>query len=312
MRAISSDGRRRPSPSRGTARRAAAGALLAAAALAGASARGGDLLLLTNANPGAPLIMTPLESGSQLAISLINTTSGDPPELFLTGWQFRLVIRPDQGAAGELHFGVGSKPENYVLDPVPHLGPASAEVDGVFTALDTQTSLPLTGVEVPQTTAANLILISLLPTFDARGVFGVYALDGMNAMWLDASEPAAKARAFLNVPLGGGDVRIADVILGSPADFNRSLVVDDLDLGRWTAGFGLAVGATSGDGDADGDQDVDGGDLLIWQAELGWAAPGATLIEAPSESFPAPEPATAVLACPLTLGLWRAQGRRSR
>jgi hypothetical protein len=69
--------------------------------------------------------------------------------------------------------------------------------------------------------------------------------------------------------VGPGSVEIWDEILEEflPADFEEDGDVDELDLGRWQAGYG--IGTSHSEGDADGDGDVDGRDFLVWQRQFG-------------------------------------------
>jgi hypothetical protein len=248
-------------------------ATICAVATTAAAARGGDLTLLTGNPAGAPLVITSLANDGQVLVSVVNSTASDPPSDFLTGWQFRLVIQGDPGAVGTLDFGVGSTPPNYVLEAVPHLGPFTAAVSGVFSALDSQFSNPLSGVQVPTSPGANLIAISFLPSVDARGRFGVYAKDGTDSFWLDAAnDPNNHPHPYVNTPVGGDLVRIAEVVVTSPADFDRDGDVNGNDLAKWAVDFGRDAGALQTDGDAEADGDVDGGDFLVWQQELGNAA----------------------------------------
>ncbi len=62
------------------------------------------------------------------------------------------------------------------------------------------------------------------------------------------------------------EIATADFLAG---DFDENGMVDDADLAKWEAGFGMAAGAGHMDGDADGDFDVDGFDFLAWQRQFG-------------------------------------------
>lgn len=69
------------------------------------------------------------------------------------------------------------------------------------------------------------------------------------------------------------------------ADFEEDHDVDGMDLDRWRANMGLAIGAMHMQGDADGDGAVDGDDLLVWQQQLNVALvadPAATSVPEPS------------------------------
>jgi hypothetical protein len=84
-------------------------------------------------------------------------------------------------------------------------------------------------------------------------------------------------------------------------DFDENGLVNSADLDRWKTNFGLAAGATHGQGNSDQDGDVDGRDFLVWQSQLPDAA-GVAI----------PEPATRVLAGLTAGGLALALGRRRR
>jgi glucose/arabinose dehydrogenase len=70
-------------------------------------------------------------------------------------------------------------------------------------------------------------------------------------------------------------------------DFDADGDVDDDDLPKWAAGFGMTSGATFANGDADGDGDADGNDFLSWQKNLGAS------VHAGASGGVVPEPASA-------------------
>lgn len=65
-------------------------------------------------------------------------------------------------------------------------------------------------------------------------------------------------------PVSVGDKWNIITAAASAADFDGSGLVDDTDLTKWEADYGLNEGS-----DADGDGDSDGADFLIWQRSLG-------------------------------------------
>jgi hypothetical protein len=67
-----------------------------------------------------------------------------------------------------------------------------------------------------------------------------------------------------------------------PGDFNQDGNVDSADQVQWTGEFGIDGGS-----DADRDGDTDGGDFLVWQTQLGLAAP-ATAVGGTSTAIPEP------------------------
>jgi len=76
-------------------------------------------------------------------------------------------------------------------------------------------------------------------------------------------------------------------LAGIPGDFQLDGDVDANDLPLWKNGFGVASGATPGQGDANGDGRVDGADFLVWQHNFGVQAPSL----ATSAVATVPEPA---------------------
>jgi hypothetical protein len=81
------------------------------------------------------------------------------------------------------------------------------------------------------------------------------------------------------------------------ADFNENYVVDEFDLASWQSGYGIAAGASHGQGDADGDKDVDGHDYMLWQREVGLDVNG------PGDLRAVPEPAITWLLGGVTCSL---------
>jgi hypothetical protein len=234
-------------------------------------AHSAELTLFTNAPPQSPLVITPQDTTGQLLVSVVNSVAADPPTEYLTGWQFRLVIQPDAGALGNLEFGSGATPPNYVMDSVVHLGPQSATVNGVFSALDTQFSFPLSGVPVPTAPGANLMSISWAPAAGSLGRFGVYAKDGQDSFWLDAAnDPNNHPHPFVNTPVGGGLVRIADVLVTSVADYNRNGEVDAADYIVWRHTLNQTGAGLPADGNNDGVVNPD--DYDVWRAHFGQSA----------------------------------------
>jgi hypothetical protein len=197
------------------------------------STRAASLTLLTDASPQRPLVITPLHSAGQLLVGVVNNTAIDPPSEFLTGWQLELHVAPDAGATGSLGFASAGKPPTYVLDGVGHPGPTVSNSGDRLFAYDF--NFPAAGgVQVPTGAGANLLSIAFSPSVGARGSFGLYALGAVSTSeWTDAATPEQRRRTFANLPEMGGPVRIGDVLVTSPADYNRDGTVEAADYVVW-------------------------------------------------------------------------------
>jgi endonuclease/exonuclease/phosphatase family metal-dependent hydrolase len=90
------------------------------------------------------------------------------------------------------------------------------------------------------------------------------------------------------------DFRIFDF---AEADFNYSRTVDATDLATWQNNYGLASGATRGQGDANGDGQVNGRDLLIWQRLATVDVPALAVVPEPHSIFLIFCMSVMVLAC---------------
>jgi hypothetical protein len=275
--------------------------VLAFACLAATAARSAELTLFTNAPPGSPLVITTLNTSGELLVSVANADADDLPADYLTGWQFRLEVVPAAGAVGALHFGTGSEPDNYVLADVTHLGPSSATVNEVFSALDVQFSFPSSGVPVPTAPGANLLSISFAPETNTLGMFGIYAQDGSESFWLDAAnDPNNHAREFVNIPDDGNLVHIADVLVTSVADYNLDGSVDAADYTLWRDALSQMDGDLAADGNDNGE--IDEGDFLVWREHFGESAgSGAASALLRGDPSAVPEPPTTTLLCLVVL-----------
>ena len=244
----------------------------------------GNLTLTSDAPVGRPLVLTSSNSTGELLVMAVNDLDPDAPADFLTAWQLRLAIIPNSTATGSLEFFAGAEPGNYVFEGTGQFGPNISNSGDKLFAVDF--NFPDTGgVQIPLAPGANLLSIVFTPSVDALGTFGIFALNGLtNSEWTDATNPIKLRRTFVNVPDGGGPVRIADVLVSHPADFNLDGNVDGNDLAQWQGDFGL-----NGSSDADGDGNSDGADFLAWQRQFGSEVP--TL----AASHAVPEPETALL-----------------
>lgn len=86
-------------------------------------------------------------------------------------------------------------------------------------------------------------------------------------------------------------------------DYDGNGLVEDNDLNKWQAGFGITSGAELSDGDGDNDGDVDGSDMLVWLRNFGSSATVATAVAVP-------EPLSQSIIFPL--GLFGVSRRRRR
>lgn len=103
---------------------------------------------------------------------------------------------------------------------------------------------------------------------------------------------------------GTSRIVVSDLVAPQlPADFNNDAFVDGGDLLIWQRNLGMATGATKANGDADGDHDVDAADLALWKGGFGVAVAGSSSVAA------VPEPSSAAVAVILVAGLL-GRGRR--
>ena len=191
--------------------------VLVVALMVSAPAHAASLSLFTDAPPASPLVITPLDSTDRLLVQVVNNTAADPPSEFLTGWQVELHIAPDSGATGSLGFASAGKPADYLFDGVGHPGPSISNSGNELFAFDF--NFPASGgVQVPVAPGANLLSVAFNPSANAYGTFGIYARgDPTTSEWSDAAMPVQQRRRFANLPQTGGSVRIADVLVTSPA-----------------------------------------------------------------------------------------------
>jgi hypothetical protein len=255
------------------------------------TASAASLTLFSDATPQTPLVITPLDSTDRLLVKVANHTAADPPSEFLTGWQVELHISPDAGAIGTLGFASAGQPADYLLDGIGHPGPNVSNSGNELFAFDF--NFPASGgVQVPTAPGANLLSVAFKPSANAHGTFGIYARgDPTTSEWTDAAMPVQQRRTFANLPQSGGSVRIADVLVTSPADYNRDGAVDAADFVVWRHTFGETGTGLAADGN--GDQKIDAGDYDVWRAHFG---PTAGRSSGTSAHFGAvPEPGSVVL-----------------
>jgi hypothetical protein len=88
-----------------------------------------------------------------------------------------------------------------------------------------------------------------------------------------------------------------ETVAGLAGDFDKSGVVDSVDLAQWKGDYGA-----NADSDTNGDGVTDGADFLIWQRN-----PGATSASAAAAGVP--EPASLVVACVAACGIFSARRR---
>ena len=147
-------------------------------------------------------------------------------------------------------------------------------------------------MQVQTTPGANLLSVAFKPSADAYGTFGIYARgDPTTSEWSDAAMPVQQSRKFANLPQTGGSVRIADVLVTSPADYNRNGAVDAADYVAWRETVGQMGADLVADGNGNGQVDAD--DYDVWRANFGRTS-GATA-GLPSSALSVPEPASIAL-----------------
>lgn len=105
-------------------------------------------------------------------------------------------------------------------------------------------------------------------------------LGARSVTWLPVDYATDPNKVFL-------EIATVDFLAG---DFDENGMVDNADLAKWEAGFGMSAGATHMDGDADGDFDVDGFDLLAWQRQYGIGVSPFSAV-----ATPIPEPSSLVM-----------------
>jgi len=248
------------------------------------------LTVTTQFSAEAPLLVANGAASSPLIVGLTNAGADAALEDYLSAWQLSLAILPDTGAVGALTFNTASKPDaNYLFPSGSNLGVTVINSGNELLAFDT--NFPFSGgVDLPADLERNLLELSFLASSDAVGAFGLYALAGIgNSEWTDAMQPIQARRPFDNVPDNGGPVRIGDILVSQPGDFDFDNDVDGFDFLQWQRGESPNPFSAS--------------DLGAWEANFGTVAPLSAVTAA---STAVPEPSTLIivlcLAGPL---LWR-------
>lgn len=197
---------------------AAAGGLLAVDATAGMLTLGSD------ASAGNPLQAAPGVVSGPVMLTVTNDVSPDDPVEYFAGWQVRLIVTPDTGAAGHVEISSAALPADYVLSGSVTSGSANDSLSTVTTANDMLDAFDIafdSGAQVP-TTPANMLHIDFLPSVDASGTFGIFVVAGLGVtQWTNAGSDTAESidHQFVNVPFNSGMHRIGEVqiIVPEPA-----------------------------------------------------------------------------------------------
>ena len=79
--------------------------------------------------------------------------------------------------------------------------------------------------------------------------------------------PVQQSRKFANLPQTAGSVRIADVLVIRPADYNHNGAVDAADYVVWRDALGQIGAGLTADGNNNGE--IDAGDYNVWRANFG-------------------------------------------
>jgi hypothetical protein len=174
----------------------------------GVGAASAEILTLSTSAPvGNPLVVNAGAISGAMVITVTNNTNSDVSTDLLTGWQVTLSIVADPGTTGSLTYNTATEPANYIL---PSFGAASGlgNTDTQLQMFDSET--PVVAVQVPTSSGANLLEVTLEASNNALGTFGIFAIDGVDSLWTDANSPRVD-RDFGNVPTGGGAVRIGEI-----------------------------------------------------------------------------------------------------
>jgi hypothetical protein len=207
-------------------------------------------------------------------LDTVDPSNPNPNGLGTATWQFNvagassLQVSIDMGAMGDFE-ATGSGADSYIwtysLDGGAFSPLFTSSVNEAatkdYTLADgtviTNVPDPLEMINTAgQTTQLSNVLQTMTSAIAGAGSMLTIKLD---AIANGTTEPYA----FDNIVVTG-------LVPGfAPADFDEDGFVDGDDFEDWTAGFGLATGATKSQGDADDDEDVDGRDFLAWQQQFG-------------------------------------------
>lgn len=139
----------------------------------------------------------------------------------LFGWQIPLLLLPDPGATGSVGFHSATAPASgYVFDAASNffninITTVTSPNDKLeATDLDFQGGMLGSGTVIPELTIRSLLQISFSSTADAKGTFGLYAIDESTSVaeWTDVNQ---MPQSFANIAVGSM-TRIGEVQVSVP------------------------------------------------------------------------------------------------
>jgi hypothetical protein len=256
------------------------------------AARADATLTLASDHPtGSPLTVSPGGTSGNLTARVFDSTSGSAAADNLTGYSLTLQIVPQGGATGTLAFAspatsaAAAEPANYVFAAAANAGLNVINSGSGLYFFDFNSPFS-GGVDVPAAPGFNLLAMTFTASANASGSFHVVVLPGAaNSEWTDNNQPTQLGHAFLNVPIGGGPVAIAEVLITTAlaGDYNGNGTVDAADYVLWRNAGPLAnEGVTPGSNTPE--------DYDFWRSRFGTTAgSGIGAVAA------VPKPGTAVL-----------------
>jgi len=240
-------------------------------------------------------VQTPLEIVLQIANDSDTTAS-------VLAWQVDLPLRALGGAQGTLLFYDVAAPPDPLFDQTaepqsePELPPPSDRIfvqDGNMAEFE--------GEPVPQQSARNILLLTLVASPDAAGAFQLI-MPTINdpeadSSWFDSNEFAPKAfdnSAPSEFPgyILLGTIHIGQTPKARPGDYNLDGEVNAADYDRWRANFGNTIGTPGKGADGNGDGVIDAADYVVWRTNMGTEGGTANGVAGAN----VPEPANLTLA----------------
>ncbi len=242
------------------------------------SSRAQELVLSVDSSTSGGFQLRPGETSESLQLNITRTGTAETTD-FVTGWQASLSLVPEDGALGSLGFDSATEPQaGYAFESVGSLGVRAINSGAKLLAFDSH--FPFSGgASVDSGSDVGLLEITLHASVDALGSFGLFAIPGLgNSEWSDASEPVFLRREFANVRDGAAAIRLANIVVAHPGDFDFDNDVDGRDFLLWQRGE--SFDSFSAD------------DLRDWRTHFGFSA---NAIAAHASLVTIPEPSSIVL-----------------